>query len=274
MKILVTGGSGYLGSEVAKVLRMRGIDCFALGRRSVTGIVRCDLTDPEETRQTVRAIAPDKVVHAAAFVPKQMNEYHDSYCTRSNLVMLNNLLTGTSAPVLYVSSMTVYSHNGPVIRREEDAFNPDTAYGRSKLECEDLLSMDGRDAIAARIPGLFGGKREDGLIYSVLKDMEAGKQPILPNEPLMWAAMHVDDAAACLCDMVCSRWSGFLPVNIGYPEMYSVDRFVAIAESELGMSVPRTVRQPDFAFDLSRARSLGVVPARGFREALGAMMEK
>ena len=67
MRILVTGGSGYLGTAAVAALRDRGHDVVTIGRRPGIDAAVCDLANEEATRHAVRAVGDiDTVVHLAA----------------------------------------------------------------------------------------------------------------------------------------------------------------------------------------------------------------
>jgi nucleoside-diphosphate-sugar epimerase len=183
--------------------------------------------------------------------------------------MLDHLLAATQAPIFVVSSMTVYgSETSSVMRREEDAGWPDSAYGRAKLAAEERLISRGRSGFAIRLPGLFGGGRRGGLVAAVLRAFRDGTAPHLPDVPILWAGMHVSDAADAIAALAERPATGFTPINIGYKETMSITRLAAHAAALFGKDAPASVAQPDFQFDQSRAQQLGISVNGTLRDAL------
>ena len=95
-----------------------------------------------------------------------------------------------------------------------------------------------------------------------------GATPQLPADPILWAAMHVDDAANSIAALAMSPFAGFEAVNIGYRGAYSIETLVHTVCDVYGRRADYGVQQPCFEFDLSRAVHHGAVPACSFREAL------
>ena len=142
MRILVTGGSGYLGSAVVAALRVRGHEVVTIGRHPDVDVAVCDLTDPKAVYSAVGAVGPcDAVVHLAA-------RAHDFRgLTLDDLLLANTATTrnlvdalrleGRTATVRFVhaSSVAVYELLDPAWRLTADQ----SPYSASKLQAEQLL---------------------------------------------------------------------------------------------------------------------------------------
>jgi len=268
MRYLVTGARGFLGAQVVNALRATGATVTATGRRPLESVVCCDLTVAGDVARMVEHIAPDRIVHCAAHVPRTLEEYQDGSSAQASLHMLDTLLSASACPVVFVSSMTVYGTQRDRPVAEQDAGAPASAYGNGKWQGEQRLIADGRPVLAVRIPGLFGPSRCDGLVYNVVHAAKHGLSPQLPSASILWAAMHVDDAAESIVALAGSPINGFEAINIGYRGVYSIKTLVAVACDIYGRHVDYAVRQPSFEFDLTRAESRDAVPGCSFRDAL------
>lgn len=269
MRFLVTGAQGLLGEQVVKQLIFRGEEVIASGRRTALGIYCCDLTDLADVRAMIAAVRPDRIIHCAAHVPQSIADYSNGDRANDSLRMLENLLLACDCPVVITSSMTVYgpSHKRPV--REEDGGQPQSAYGEGKWKAELLLRTHHCPTLAIRIPGLFGPARRAGLIYNVLSALKQGAAlPKLPDAPVLWAAMHVSDAAAGVVKLAQCTIDGHEAINFGYSGKLSINYFLTMAAGMFAKACPNLSKQPEFEFDLSRAEALGVFPEKTFREAL------
>ena len=145
MKILVTGGSGYLGAAAVAALQVRGHKIVTIGRHPGTDSIVCDLTDRDAVQDAVRAVDDiDTVVHLAA-------RAHDFRgVTLDDLLLANTTTTdnlvaalraaGRTATVrfVYASSVAVYELL-QATRRLAAELAP---YAASKLQAEQLLHSE------------------------------------------------------------------------------------------------------------------------------------
>lgn len=269
MRILVSGAQGFLGSNVLTQLKNHGVQVIGSGRRAAPEIYCCDLTDLTAVKTMIAAVRPDKIIHCAAHVPRTSIDYENGNNSDESVSMLANILSASACPVVFISSMTVYgkAHYRPV--REGDAGSPRSAYGRGKWQAELLLSNYSYPTLAIRIPGLFGSTRHFGLIYNILYAHKQGLSlPELPNAPVLWSAIHVNDAAVGIAKLAQCAISGHQAINFGYRGKQSINHFLKISANMFSKFCSVTQEQPDFEFDLSRAEALGVVPNKTFSQAL------
>ena len=269
MHYLVTGAQGFLGAQIVNILRAMGAKVTESGRRSAGNIECCDLTDASAVARMMDRVFPDCIIHCAAYVPKTIEAYNDRNGADAGYRMLENVLNSSDCPVVFVSSMTVYGavREQPIV--ESDAGDPVSAYGKSKWQAELRLKADGRPALAVRIPGLFGPARRSGLVHNVVSALKhRHAEPQLPEVAVLWAAMHVEDAAECIVKLAGLPMHEFEAVHVGYPGAYSIDSFVALACDIFGGHIEYVVKQPRFEFDLSRAESRDSLPGNSFRGAL------
>lgn len=275
MRFLVTGAQGFLGAQVVKQLQLSGVQVAATGRRAASGLYCCDLTIPAEVRSMITAVRPDRIIHCAAHVPQSHAEYKNSDRANGSLRMLENLLDATSCPVVFMSSMTVYGSAQGRPFQEEDAGDPQNTYGKGKWQAELLLRSHDSPTLAIRIPGLFGPARRSGLIYNVLHALKHGAAlPKLPDGPVLWAAMHVSDAAIGVMKLAQATIENHHAFNLGYRGKFAIDHFLKAATGFFDHTVANTLKHPEFEFDLSRADALGVVPDKTFRDALIQFIEE
>lgn len=268
MRVMVTGAQGFLGCLVVQGLKELDVDVAEVVRTGDISQFSCDLTDILAVSQTVLQIQPDIVLHCAAFVPKSLKDYNNEALSSQNSMMLHHLIACTKCPIVYISSMTVYGESDHILRKEADAGNPQTAYGTSKSEGERLLLESGRDSLAIRIPGLFGRGRSSGIVANTLSALALGESVLLPEQSLIWAAMDVDDAAKIIVALCLCKFSGFTPVNVAYPGIYSINIFLKICEEIFGRSIPYSIKHPEFEFDLGVLKNLGVTSEGNLRSAM------
>jgi hypothetical protein len=106
------------------------------------------------------------------------------------------------------------------------------------------------------------------LVYNLLHAAKYKHSVRLPEDPVLWAAMHVNDAATGIAKLALSGFDVFEEINLAYPGKYSIDKLVTTAGGIYGHHIDYAIKQPTFEFDLTRAKMRGAVLSDGFREAL------
>src|SRR5271157_798091 len=222
MRILVTGGTGFVGSNLVKPLVEQGHDVFSLERyvtgRYVLGAERrakavfCDLRDAFAVRRIVREFQPEAVMHLAAISPVSYSYDHPNEVIETNLTGTINLAEACLRDVphfrhfLFASTSETYG-NGPVPKREDTPQSPNSPYSVSKHAAEKyLLYM--RDAYGFPITNLrpfntYG--RTDNThfvvertIVQMLRGDEVRLGDPTPVRDLMYIDDHVRAYSACL----------------------------------------------------------------------------
>jgi UDP-glucose 4-epimerase len=171
MRILVTGGTGYIGSHAAVELIAAGHDVFIVdnlcnskasvldrieriaGRRP--GFARIDLRDRPALRSIFAAQRFDAVMHFAGLkavgesVVKPL-EYYDNNVSGSTRLVECALDAGVRT-IVFSSSATVYGEAATMPIREDFPLSASNPYGRSKLMIEDILRDVARSDATWRI---------------------------------------------------------------------------------------------------------------------------
>lgn len=173
MKLLVTGAAGMLGRRVVA-------DAVAAGHEAVgIDIAECDLTDAQATRATVREVAPDAIVHCAAYTDVDGAESDEDTALAVNATASGNVGAAAQAcGVRVVAVSTDYVFDGTLTGRpyvESDPVAPLGAYGRTKLAGEQALAAACEDHAIARTAWLFGwpGKSFPDTMLRLAADRDA-----------------------------------------------------------------------------------------------------
>ena len=173
MKALVTGGAGFIGSNICAALRREGADVtvlddlssgYEINLKELSGIdfVRGDVRDPESVSRAVSDC--DVVFHLAASVGNKRSIDHPDQDTSINVNgTLNVLQAARDAGVRKVvtsSSAGIYGELKTIPITEEHSIEPLTPYGVSKLYAEKMTlafsHVYGLEAICLRYFNVYG----------------------------------------------------------------------------------------------------------------------
>lgn len=263
MSIIITGAQGFLGAELVSAFQSKNCAVLALTRKN------CDLSSLKQTKKYFSSIQSSLIIHCAAFVPKSLTEYEDKVLSKNNSLILKNILAVTSCPIIYISSMTIYGPSSNIVRDEEEQPNPQSAYAVSKYQGEECLKKSKQDSLILRIPGLFGEKRRNGLIYNTIQQLLKSTALTLPEQPILWAAMDVKDAADCIIKIVKNHvFNGFDVINVGYDEIYSLNKLISIYENIENIEINYPIQHPEFKFSLKKLNKLNAVPKSTISSAI------
>src|SRR5918997_1625122 len=152
MRVLVTGGAGYIGSVVAEELLAGGhevvvYDSLYKGHRGAVPagaeFVEADLSDAETLRRTFRARAVEAVIHMAAdsLVGESVGEPAKYYRNNvvAGLVLLEAMRAENVRRVVFSSTAAVYGEPDKQPIEETDPTRPTNPYGETKLAFEQAL---------------------------------------------------------------------------------------------------------------------------------------
>jgi dTDP-4-dehydrorhamnose reductase len=149
--MLVTGAAGQLGTELVGAARAAGHEVVATARhtRGDRGLAPLDVTDRDAVARAVAEVAPEVVLHAAAWTAVDACESDPARAHRVNAEATRHVAAAAravGARVVYVSTDYVFDGTKPTPYAETDAPAPRSVYGVSKLAGERAVDP-ARDAI-------------------------------------------------------------------------------------------------------------------------------
>ncbi|HLX73282.1 MAG TPA: UDP-glucose 4-epimerase GalE [Terriglobales bacterium] len=272
MKILVTGGAGYIGSVVSAELLGAGhqvvvYDNLSHGHRQAVPrgaeILTGEMGDREALDRAFQQHRPEAVMHFAALIEAgesmQAPERYFRNNTASTLTLLEAMLQHGTRRLVFSSTAALYGNPERTPIEEDAALRPTNAYGESKLLVERMLGwfhqIHGlryaslRYFNAAGAAGELGeDHRPESHLIPLVLQVALGRRPGIsvygadydtPDGTCVRDYIHVADLAAAhllALDALAGRQQ--LIYNLGNGRGFSVRQVVEVARQVTGHAIP------------------------------------
>ena len=272
MRLLVTGGAGYIGSVVAEQLLAAGhqvtiLDNLSRGHRqavpSGAELVVGDLSDKELLKQLFGIHGFEGVLHFAAFIEAGESMKAPETFFRNNtanaLAVLEALLEAGVKRFVFSSTAALYGNPGRTPIEEADALQPTNAYGESKLLVERMLEWFHRihglryaslryfNAAGASAPDRGEAHQPESHLIPRIMNVALGRQKQIeifgtdyptPDGTCVRDYIHVSDLAeAHLLALDALERSGRLIYNLGNGQGFSVREVIDEARRVTGRPI-------------------------------------
>jgi UDP-glucose 4-epimerase len=242
MKALVTGGAGFIGSNLVDALLARGdavtvVDDLSTGRRenldsalaAGAQLTELDIREGAALTELVTASEPDVVFHLAAQIDVRRSLEDPAFDAAVNIGGTTNLLdamrsAGSNRIVFVSTGGAIYGEGaGKQLPLGESApIEPFSAYGQSKFAAEGYLALYerlyGLSGVSLRLGNVYGPRQdplgEAGVIAIFCGRLRAGERPTVFGDGTQTRDyIYVGDVVAAALSAAESSFSG--PVNIG-----------------------------------------------------------
>jgi len=210
MKVLVTGASGLLGSELVSVYRSRDARVVACDRRAL------DVTDASGVRERIASEAPDLVLHCAAYTAVDRAESESERAFATNGDGTHNVAracAATGARLVYFSTDFVFDGCSETPYRTDDRPHPLSVYGRSKLAGEEAISGSEAESLTVRTSWLFGAAGAN-FVSTILKRARSGA-PLRVVDDQRGSPTWARDLAETTAELVDNGAMGLVHVTNG-----------------------------------------------------------
>ena len=296
MKILVTGGAGFIGSHLLQLLQgQQGVevvvyDNLSSGRREhvpkAIRLVEGDVRDAEGLARLFASEGFDSVVHLAAQTMVPYSLSHPEEDCQINLLGLINILECCRKyavkHIVFSSSAAVYGDNLNIPLHEEEKPMPTSAYGITKMASEHYLRMYhdlyGLNTTVLRFANVYGerqGAGGEGGVVSIFCKLLAAWQgvTVFGNGEQTRDFVYAGDIAEALWRG--SQLEGHHVINISTQKETSVNQLLAAFKQAVGREFPvqyAPIREGDiFRSVLANGRCvelLGFCPAMNLQEGV------
>ncbi|MFH1009307.1 MAG: NAD(P)-dependent oxidoreductase [Candidatus Latescibacterota bacterium] len=219
MRVLVTGGAGFIGSYLVPRLLQQGMEVVVLDLSAEPAAlapvmdrisyVRGDLGSPADLYRVMLSHRPEGVFHLGAILAGPCEE-NPVLGFRVNFLSTQTLLDASLAlkvrRFFMVSSISVFGRDVAEPVSDLAVKNPETIYGQTKLASEHLMlwyaRKHGLDTRALRFTWVFGPGRTTGItaLYSslILDAIARGKPLTIPNPDERGDWLYIQDAVKAI----------------------------------------------------------------------------
>jgi len=216
MKVLVTGGAGFIGSHlvdklVDKGYSVRVVDNLSSGRLEnlekhvgvdTIELIVGDLKDPQVAFRSVKDV--DVVFHFAANPEVRVSTTNPEIHFNENVVATFNLLEAMRKKgvkeIVFASSSSVYGEPEKIPVGEDAPIRPVSVYGASKASCENLIhaysKLYGIKAVILRYANVIGPRLRHGVVWDFIAKLrrKPKKLEILGDGKQIRSYIYIDDA--------------------------------------------------------------------------------
>jgi dihydroflavonol-4-reductase len=212
MRLLVTGGTGFIGSHLAEEGRRRGAEVVVIGLTDrpeeqanaelLSGVgvevLPGSITDPELCRRAARGAT--HIFHLA--VAMREGGKSDEFFEAINLDGTRHLLQAATAErvqrFVYCSTIGIYGHRAPGITTEESPLSPGNIYERTKVTAErlvrDFAQSCGVPVVLLRPADVYGPR--DQRLLKLFKGVSRGRFPLFGEGSGRRHMVYVDDVVS------------------------------------------------------------------------------
>ncbi|OHA88747.1 MAG: hypothetical protein A3C70_03270 [Candidatus Zambryskibacteria bacterium RIFCSPHIGHO2_02_FULL_43_14] len=210
MKILITGGNGFLGKNLIRELQKRAgtkIHILSRSRSEYPDLQyhQGDVRDIEDVSRTVYRVNPQRVFHLAADLRRVRDARLHRELMGTNVRGTLNMLTVVSETGIeaFVSAGSFEEYgDAPVPFAEDGPLRPASPYGASKAAASLLVATYGKSIIPAtvvRFPVVYGeGQVNESFMFKVGKALTTGEVFLMSPGDQTREFLHVDDAVRAM----------------------------------------------------------------------------
>jgi len=292
MRILLTGGAGYLGSILTRKLLKKGhhvriLDNFLYGKESVNDIqnnkklelVKGDIRDLAAVSKSLKNI--DTVVHLASIVGTQSSELDPKTSIEINYLATRNIADLCKLykikQFIFASTCSVYGAQPSQLISENSDVNPLDSYGQSKFESEKAILQAYDYPTILRLGTLFGAsyRMRFDLAINLFIAQAMNKEKITVFGGNQWRPfVHVDDAAEAFSFAIQNKMEGIYNAvwnNLTITKMAKIVQKLVPSKIELSKDI---VDKRDYRVTASKIEKFGFKAKKDISSAVKEFKSK
>lgn len=307
MRILITGGAGFIGSHLDDALIARGhqltvVDNLVLGRKENVGhlvgnpnfrFIEADLLNMPKMCEIFAEGKFDMVYHLAANSDIQkggkdpMVDYNLTFNTTFNVLQL--LKEFEIKKFFFASTSAIYGETYDVLNEDYGPLKPVSNYGAGKLASEAFISAFsstyGIQTWITRFPNVVGERFTHGVIYDFIKKLRNNPEEleVLGNGEQCKPYVYVKDLVEAILYVIDHASEKYNVYMIGSDSRTKVKEIAAMVIEEMGLNAKIRYTGgdrgwvgdvPEFRYDLTKINKLGWTAPHNSNESVRLAIQK
>ena len=211
-RVLITGGLGYIGTQLVEQMKKYHIDYISVDNRNTENLVgpeflQFDLLDKQKTSECIENFRPDFIVHCATnSALDYYNKFLESF-KKDSQALINILEALSKFPncrLIFFSSSYVYNRlnpTKPVI--ETDLMQPTHNFGIARLFFEQLILKTHKNSVVFRLSSVFGpgnASHPNAIINMTKEYFETGQLTVWGSGSRMMQYIYIKDVVKYICE--------------------------------------------------------------------------
>jgi UDP-glucose 4-epimerase len=299
VRILVTGGAGFIGSHLVDRLAAEGhqvrvIDNLSSGRlenlahRRDVEVIIGDLKNPQDAQKAVRGV--DAVFHFAANPEVRVSTTNPDIHFNENVVATFNLLEAMRkndvTQLVFASSSSVYGEPDEIPVDENAPLRPVSVYGASKAACEHLIhayaKLYGFRAVALRYANVVGPRLRHGVVWDFINKLRKNHHEleILGDGKQVRSYIYIDDAVEAALLAWKKTTDAYAVYNVAAEDWITVYEVADQVIDAMGLTNVKKTYRPvlhgvgwpgdvkKIALKIDKIKGLGFIPLMNSRDAV------
>jgi nucleoside-diphosphate-sugar epimerase len=287
MRVLLTGGSGFVGSHVLQRLMSDNIECITLGRsnrHASSQHITSDLLSDQDFNQLLSNIKPSHLIHLAWCTEhgKYWGSQENLRWMCSTYRLLGAFLQHGGIYAFIAGTCAEYDWRYGYCDEELTPCNPGTLYGIAKdatrRMCQSLASANNIPLTWGRIFFPYGpGEKSQRLIPSLFKAFRGELEPFGVNNRYLRDFVHVDDLVNAILTCIQQKLNGVINLSSGNPvALEQIIRIIAAVEGKdpdliLDRESPNRAEPQLLVGKNEKLRSLGWNPEQDLETAIARL---
>lgn len=307
-KIMITGGAGFIGSHLAKLLLDNGhevvcVDNFELGKKENVAafmdnpnfkLVELDVSDVEKFSALLGECGTERIFHLAANSDIQKSarmpgvDFTNTFSTTYSV--LEGMRRNGIKKLFFASTSAIYGDKeGNNVAEDTGDLRPISYYGGAKLASEAFISsyayMNDLEVLIFRFPNVIGPNLTHGVIFDFIRKLEANPHEleILGDGTQCKPYLYVIDLVEAIAEYSFKQGKGVEILNIGVDTATTVHEIADMVCKRLGLenvqykftggNVGWKGDVPAFQYDLSKIYATGWKAKHNSNESVQATLD-